>query len=266
MAHSISTTRKIVLASLLLALSMIIKYIFTYNFYIGGAPLLRISFHGVFLRFIAIILGPLYGGIAGGLSDFIGYLFNMALGPYILALTLIEILKYSAMGYLWKKIRSINFKLYSICYIGVFTLIGIWGFVNLILLKAVPNSSYSAFLATIGSKTSLASTGLIIVCVVGLLTYFVPFGVITARKKTDSTFFEKYLRLIFVTGVPALLCTTANTFILKYFYAAAAEKAFFIFLIPRVVEETFMVLLNVYLLIIFMNIYEQHIRHVFEKN
>lgn len=266
MIHSISTTRKIVLASLLLALAMIVKYVFTYNFYIGGVPFLRISFHGVFLRFIAIILGPLYGGIAGGLSDFIGYFSNAALGPYIWGLTLTEILKYASIGYLWIKIKNINFKLYSVCYITVFSIIGIWGLVNLYLLKIAPEFSYSAFLATIGSKTSLASVGPIVICVIGLLTYFVPLGIMTTHKKTDMAFFEKYLKLVFVTGVPSLICTTVNTFILKYFYAAAAEKAFAIFLIPRVVEETFMVLLNVYLLIIFINIYEQHIRHVFEKN
>lgn len=73
--------RKISLAGLFIATSIILSRFFAGDMVIGGLSVLRISFGPVPLYLSGMLLGPVYGAIAGILADTLGYLVK-PLGPY----------------------------------------------------------------------------------------------------------------------------------------------------------------------------------------
>lgn len=63
----------IVQTGLLIAIAQVVRLISSTYIYIAGTPAIRISFSGPFTQMPAILFGPLVGGIAGGISDLIGF-------------------------------------------------------------------------------------------------------------------------------------------------------------------------------------------------
>ena len=73
--------RKVSLAGLFIAISIILSRFFAGDMIIGGLSVLRISFGPVPIYLSGMLLGPVYGAIAGVLADSLGYLVK-PLGPY----------------------------------------------------------------------------------------------------------------------------------------------------------------------------------------
>ncbi len=76
-----SRIRKISLAGLFIAVSIILSRFFAGDMVIGGLSVLRISFGPIPIYLSGMLLGPVYGAISGILADSIGYLIK-PLGPY----------------------------------------------------------------------------------------------------------------------------------------------------------------------------------------
>lgn len=242
-------TRRLAVASLLLALSVMINY-FRVTIPVGGAPVLRISPGGPFLRYIGILFGPLYGGIAFGLSDLIGFVLKPENG-FIWPLTVVEILKGAAIAWLWQKLRNTNFKVYNKFYVMLFILLVITGSINYIAINYFPQSVYTEFISIIGKDTDYVGIGLIIAGFTGL---FLSFIVLLLRKIIrDTEFFVNYLILIIAIGMPCLLATTVNTFILKS-YLFLPDRAIIFLWLPRIIKELIMVLYNTYVICFLMNL------------
>ncbi|NLJ40165.1 MAG: folate family ECF transporter S component [Clostridiales bacterium] len=73
--------RKISLAGLFIALSVILARFLAGDMIIGGLSVLRISFGPIPIYLSGILLGPVHGAIVGALSDGLGYIIK-PLGPY----------------------------------------------------------------------------------------------------------------------------------------------------------------------------------------
>lgn len=73
--------RKITLAGLLIAISIIFSRFLAADVVVGGLSTLRISLGPVPLYLSGMLLGPVYGAIAGALADSLGYLVK-PLGGY----------------------------------------------------------------------------------------------------------------------------------------------------------------------------------------
>ncbi|GHU52164.1 hypothetical protein AGMMS49975_07420 [Clostridia bacterium] len=105
MNSQMTATRKIAITALFVAMAAVVKLVSSQTLDIVGAPILRIGFPSGFTRFTAILLGPLYGGIAGGLEDVVGYLLKPT-GAYLLPLTIVEVVKNALVGFSWFRLRD----------------------------------------------------------------------------------------------------------------------------------------------------------------
>lgn len=73
--------RKVSLAGLFVAISIVLSRFFAGDMVIGGLSVLRISFGPVPIYLSGMLLGPLYGSITGALADALGYVVK-PLGAY----------------------------------------------------------------------------------------------------------------------------------------------------------------------------------------
>lgn len=73
--------RKVSLAGLLIALSIILSRFLAADVVVAGLSTLRISLGPIPIYLGGILLGPIYGGLIGALADSLGYLVK-PLGPY----------------------------------------------------------------------------------------------------------------------------------------------------------------------------------------
>ncbi len=85
------STRNISLTSLLVAMSIVLSRLASIRIAIGGAEGIRIGFGKLPIILASFILGPLYGGIVGAISDFLGYIIQ-PIGPYLPHFTIISAL------------------------------------------------------------------------------------------------------------------------------------------------------------------------------
>lgn len=125
--------RKITLSGILLVMVIL----FTRFFSIQNIPILpfvRISLGPALIIFSSLLLGPLFGGIIGGLSDILGIILvpnalGISINPYfIIIYTLLGVLPYLIYKML-KKIRNLKFSF--IILLAVFSILFV--FVNLYL-------------------------------------------------------------------------------------------------------------------------------------
>ncbi len=84
-------TRNIALVSLLVAMSIVLSRLASIRIAIGGAEGIRIGFGKLPIILGSFILGPLYGGLVGAISDFLGYLIQ-PIGAYLPHFTIISAL------------------------------------------------------------------------------------------------------------------------------------------------------------------------------
>lgn len=126
--------QKITLSGVFLALIIIFTRFLALQ-YIPFLPFIRISIGPALIIFSSILLGPLYGGVLGGLSDLLGILLvpnpqGFAINPFIILLyTLLGIVPYF-LYHLIKKVKSQK-KLALSFYISLFI---IWAFIFIFLM------------------------------------------------------------------------------------------------------------------------------------
>lgn len=249
-------TERIIISAILLSASIIVNLLFRTDLPIAGVPLLRISLNAPFLSFIAILFGPLYGGIAGLLSDLISFLLKPSQG-YMWQLTVVAFLKYVSIGYIWFKIKDANFKIFNSIFLAFFISIGLMGVVNTVFLNYRPYSGYSLFLSGLGDKTAFSTSILIIVSllviVIHLSVYFL------SKHSKDTLFFEKYLKIITALAPPNLIFTTLNTYILVKLFIIKSGLPFLLILAPRLVNSLATSLFSSYVIIILANVYNRYL-------
>lgn len=81
-------TKKIILAALLIALSMVLTRFLSANLPISGNNSIRLSIGFFPIMLAGIILGPFYGMAVGAAADLLGYFVNSSGGAYFPPITL----------------------------------------------------------------------------------------------------------------------------------------------------------------------------------
>ena len=107
------------------ALAVVVKSFTNLALNIPGAGI-KIGFAGIFTFFPAAFCGPIFGGIASGLTDVLGYLVAPD-GAYIPWLTLTAFCGGVIKGLLWMMLTKRSAKKVRIVLISVFAAIGIFG-------------------------------------------------------------------------------------------------------------------------------------------
>ena len=252
-----NNTHKLTVSAMLIATAVVLNY-FRMMIPIGGAPGLSISFGGPFIKLTGILFGPAYGSAAGAAVDLIVH-FISPKGAYIWELTLVEFIKGGVIAFLFRKASKMQFSLYSMLFSVVFLGITMLGALNCILAFGFPDNQYSLLLNSIGARADYVSIGLLASGVTALAAHTAAYLIFVKRNRNQA-FFERYLRLLPAVGLPCIILTIVNTFVLRR-YGFFTSVPFIAICIPRVVEELLMVLFNTYLLSFLSILYEKIRKH-----
>lgn len=246
--------KRIIQTGLLLALAVVVRNI-SYMVYFMGAPGMRISLAGIFSDLPAILFGPLYGGIAGGLLDILGFLLKPE-GGFLPLLTLTAILDGVLIGFMWRGLEKADNKHILKGFWVFFILVGALGLFNQISSIYFPNLSTTKALDGIGENKGYLALGLVVISVLGILLLLL--NRVIRMKMPDAGIHRYYLKLLLSVGLPGILVTTLNTFILQLFIPGLGEMGFVVFWIPRMVKELFMIVLQAYVMSILLTVYDRY--------
>lgn len=243
--------KRIIQTALLIAITLILRN-FSYMFYFGGGTGMRVGVSMFFSKLPALLFGPIYGGIADGLTDILAYIIKPE-GGYMPLLTLTAVLGGVMAGFLWKHAKNINDKLFRNIFATAFSLLLVFGITNWVLSGAYPNLTYSAWLLSFGKKLSFITIWPTVAGALALVLFAL-----------DAIFREKlaipndFIKLFTVLFTANLIVTTINTFILVIFIPALGKNGFLAFYIPRFVEECIITVLQSYVVSYLLKIYNKY--------
>ncbi len=242
--------RKFIHTSLIIAIVVVLS---NFNYYVpmGGESGLKLGFTTFFTKLPSLMFGPLYGGLAGGVCDFLGFIVK-PMGPYMFPLTLTAILGGVLIGFFWKLFKKINsgtvkdiFKIAALLSI-------LFGAVNHILIHFYEGLTYSQFLLSLDKRTVyftiwFEAAGFMFFAV--LLIDHISHLILKERYNED------FIKLLLTLIIPNIIITTINTFILMFYYPSLAKLGFLIVFIPRLTEEIIMTVLQSFVISYLIKIY-----------
>lgn len=250
-------TKRIIQTGLFLALALVIRNL-AYMIYIGGAPGMRVSFSGIFTKLPALLFGPMYGGMAAGIVDVLGYMMKPE-GGFIPWLTVTAVFGGLLTGLLWKLFKNLNYKKVQVGFLIFFVVAGVIGLVNHIAIFLYPNSYLGKAIINIGKSKDFASIGLEVISLIGLAILSI--DVIIRKKQNNFIIHENFLKVLIATGIAGIIVTTLNTYILQIFIPALGKRGFMVFWIPRLIQEILMSIIQAYIISFLLSIYYKVIRN-----
>ena len=281
--------KKIVISAMFLAIAVSLNMLSSFYIPLFGANSVKVSFGGVFTLFPAILFGPLYGAVVGGLSDLIGYILKPT-GAYIPFLTLTAALGGALQGFLWMSLKKRNDKSLRIIMVSAFTIIGIYGIISNISLnvdgimngfiafeKDMPTREAAKLLldgnsltfptkvviqfaqfakpgeyaAELAMYSNMLTIGPEILALSGLGITLLRFKKLKAFSTGNVTPFT-FTAVMLISG---LIISTINTFILMVYIPSLAQRAFMLLWIPRIIKEVFVSAVQSYLAITLYAVY-----------
>jgi len=256
---SYSRHQKMATAAIMLSLAIIIHLYASYTFYLGGAPMLRISFAGIFNNTTAILFGPFFGGVQRLLHDMAGH-FLRPQGAFLWPITLVAFMRGAATGWMWLRVRNVRPGVYSRAYTAVFAALLVFGIVNLFVQLLWPESAYVVAMTPRENNIIvhfIASWGLIITGIVGLVPQFVVYKL--TRKNNDNFFYGRFIKFFAAVMIPGLLFNSLNTVVLFFTVVGPVTigRGFLYFWVPRFFEELLTGTVIVYVMVILLTAYEK---------
>lgn len=224
---------------------------------VAGAAAMRISIDGVFYKLPGLLFGPAYGAMAAGLADIIAYIVH-PMGAYIPLMTLTTILNGFLPAILYKYLKRANSESLEKKYIYVFTTLGILGILNILLVTLMPNAFMTKNIIALGKKSQFAQIGLLIISVIGFIPVLI--NKVIKHKIGQGHIYDSFLSIVTAIGIPALIVSTVNTYILKLFINGLAGKAFMMIWIPRILEQLLIIPIESYIIAILMFTYGKFVR------
>lgn len=251
-----SQLNRIIQTALLISIALALRSLSVMVAFMG-APGLRVSFAAIFTRMPAILFGPFFGGMAGGIVDVVGYIIKPT-GPYIPLLTITSILDGIITGFFWKAIRNRDAKKIQVSLWITFITIGIIGLFNIAVTNYFSNTSIAIALESLGEKKDYLVLGLVAVAIIGLILLTIDYAVQKRfPKATVNKYYLKVLLTFLIAGIPI---TTINSYILPFYYTSIKKMGFILFLIPRLLEELLMAVLLSYITAFLLTIYDRFIK------
>jgi riboflavin transporter len=121
--------RKITLAALLVAISIVLTRFFGIVIPLGGFPSLSLDLGSVPIVLSGIVLGPIFGGIVGFSSDIVGFNINPRGGIFHFGFMLNAILTGVIPGLIFMFFKNKNLKFTKIAIISILYILGTYYFV-----------------------------------------------------------------------------------------------------------------------------------------
>ncbi|AYD40334.1 folate family ECF transporter S component [Clostridium fermenticellae] len=255
-------TKSLVMTALFIAISLCVRTI-SINIIAAGTLTMRISFAAIFYVLPGFLFGPIYGAIAGGIVDVLGYIIT-PMGPYIPLMTITNIIAGAVPALIFKNIKDINLKSIKKYYTVFFVLILLVGMINFLSIKLMPFSILSKQLFKFGNKAQYFGIGFIMISFIGL--FILMMTVIIGRRlgKTCNFINRRYFKFAISIGVSGLIVSTLNTFILLIFTPSLMANGFLVLWIPRIVQTIFLTFINSYIISILVYYYETFEKRLIE--
>lgn len=210
----------LVFSALCLALSLMLK---AFNMFMPvGIPILRIGFNGPPLKIVGVLFGPLYGGLAAGLSDFLGYVLMDKSGNfYLYQLTITAILSGIGVGLLWRYFKTKTMRTVQLQYLGAMAVLLVYGIVSFGLTYGRPEAAKQ-----VGGSIVIIVSGL-----VGVILYFINSAIV--RRQKMKRFGEYFFQMFLAVTIPGLVFNWVNTYILMEIFFKDKNKDMFLFGLMR---------------------------------
>lgn len=256
-------TKFLVTTAVFIAIALILR---SFSILIAAAGILtmRISFSAIFYIIPGLLFGPLYGGIAGGLVDVLGYVIN-PMGAYIPLLTITNIIAGILPAVIWKRIKNTEEHKVVNCYNIFFILLFLVGLFNFTMAKFLPQSSPGKLLASLGTKSQYLGTGLMLISAIGIMLFILNVFIKKGSGKTHDFINSSYFKLVISLGISGILVSTVNTYILLIFTPALMTKGFMLLWIPRMVQTLLLTLIDSYIICILLYSYESFTGKIVKK-
>ncbi|WP_050607997.1 ECF transporter S component [Clostridium niameyense] len=244
--------RALVTCGILIAIAVLLRS-FSIMVPIGGAGAMRIGFAGVFIKLPAILFGATIGGMVSGTVDILAHLIYPK-GAYIPFLTITSIISGILTGLIWNKVKDMDVRKIEKSYPIFFAILGV---VTVIIHMIIIFSSKSSLIKIKSAFEKKYLFSLISIEVIVVLAFIV--FVLNIKLKNNNilkNIYENYMKIIITIGIPRIITTTINTFILLMFIPALQGKNFMFLWVPRVVESIFMIVFESYLISLLLSAYK----------
>ena len=248
------TTSQIVQTALFIALAIVVRQ-FSFMIPFGGTNGMRIGVSEVFTKMPALLFGPVLGGVASGLVDWLSQLIK-AEGAYLLPILFVMILGGFTTGVLWKIMKNADTKKLRIAFFTVCLFLAVFGAVNHVVLSFNINGGFYTLLSSLGDKSSFATYGMYFASVLGWLFLLADFLI----RKKSADYSEDFFPLVITIFASDFVVTTLNTFVLRYFYSGLAKIPFLTYYLPRVLQDVISAIVFAYIISALLKIYRKVIK------
>ncbi|MBP2032100.1 ECF transporter S component (folate family) [Clostridium algifaecis] len=257
-------TKSLITTALFVAIALVMRA-FSINIVAGGVLTMKINFSAIFYILPGFLFGPLYGGIAGGLIDILGY-FITPIGAYIPLITLTNVIAGFLPAVLLGVLKRIDSDKIRKFYGTFFILMFLVGLINFISVKFMPLNPLGKMFIALGKKSQYLGTGLMLIASIGILILLVSMVINKSRSGRLYEYINsRYFKFVVVIGISGAIVTTLNTYILLIFTPSLITKGFMVLWIPRMFESLFITLINSYIVCMLMYYYELLEKKVLEK-
>jgi len=232
---AILSTRTLVGASLLTAISIILTRVFAVMVPLGGLPALRLSFGEIPLIITGILFGPIAGGLSGAVADLIGVTINTT-GGFFPGFTISSILWGAIPGLFYLVIKKTKVRInYNI----------VNSVVIIILAVALGNLLFTNGIISLqNGKLSLSISplyGVLLVLFILIVLAFIIVPAFATRKYKGEESLYSIDKIIFTVTVPYIIISMGlNTLWLSIMF----QKGFMLFLPGRIVAGLVMIPLH----------------------
>lgn len=224
-----------------LAMSFVVRIVEqSFPITMGGVQFMKLGLTSPFTLAPAILFGPGYGFIMGMISDLLN-LFTPNPGGWIPWLTLTAALRGWLVGLIWQWIKGSDPIKIRRWVMGIFSVIGIIGIINILVSRLLPSTQYAQIIMELNAREksipNMITYGFIVSAIIVLLLVWLA----SRMEKGISIYSEhrnvNHIFLLFIAVIlPSILQTTLNTFILRSIIAQHADIAFMIYYIPRLAK------------------------------
>lgn len=256
-------TKSLVTTALFVAIALVIRT-FSINIVAGGILTMRINFSAIFYVLPGFLFGPLYGGIAGGLVDILGY-FITPVGAYIPLMTLTNIMAGFLPAVLLGTLKKVDSGKVRKFYGAFFILMFLVGLINFISIKFMPLNALSKLLLMLGKKAQYLGTGFMIIASIALLILLISIVINKGSGRIYDYIGSRYFKFVLALGISGIIVATLNTYILLIFTPSLMTKGFMILWVPRMFESLFITIIDSYVVCMLMYYYELMDKKVVEK-
>ncbi|MCL2562906.1 MAG: ECF transporter S component [Oscillospiraceae bacterium] len=128
-------TRRITITAILLSIALVLRFAATFYLPIYGANGHRINPGTIFAILPAILFGPVYGAIAAGLFDLLGF-FLLSTGTFLPWMTVVVTVGGLLRGFLWRGLQGRSRLVLRICILTFAVILLAFGLANMAFLSA----------------------------------------------------------------------------------------------------------------------------------